>query len=426
MELFGIYKLGKYFPMISIKEVDKKLEFILFPYRSKEILSICFLSFIFFIFLAILFGPIADFFRYTFFYLGIIVSIFLYIYPIKIYYSQQMIDYSEEMLRSIMKLSTFISNNTSLEYAFTETTSDLRGTLRLQFENIIRKITHKEYSSLGEALSIYIPQWNKTNPDFVKSLKLLQTAEISPKEEKKEIIKEVIETIILSYHQSGKRFAESLASKSKTLVAVGVLLPIISLMILPLASIFLPGLINVSIISFIYNILFPSILLVMALNFSVERIQVDTIHLEESPKYKPIPLVTYLMAIIIAGILAIPTYFHISGIDLSTVELASREYTIGAILMMGAAPFGIVVAIWLFTKAYLKQYEELWENVYEVEQDFPYLLQIFSTYLNLNQSVESIVPEVINDYETHGFKDHSIVKIFKEINLKLHTSKKNN
>ncbi len=423
MGLLSIYKFGKYLPMISLKNVDEKLEFILFPYRSKDILGISAMFFLGCLLLAFLLEPISSFFKLTFIYLGIISAIFLYIYPVKIYYAQQMIDYSEEMLRAIMKLSTFISIHTSLEFAFTQTASDLRGTLKLQFDDIIKKITHKEYSSLGEAISLYITQWNKTNPDFVKSLKLLQTAEISPKEEKKEIISEVIETIILSYHQSGKRFAESLASKSKSLVAVGVLLPIISLMILPLASIFLPDLVTTPGVAFIYNILFPSVLLVMALNFSVERIQVDTIHLEESPKYESVPFITYLMTLLIAGILAIPTYFHISGIDLSSAETASREYTVSSILMMGAAPFGIVIAIWLFTKAYLKQYEELWEDVNEVEQDFPYLLQIFSTYLNLNQSVESIVPEVINDYETHGFKDHSIVKIFKEIKMKLHTSK---
>jgi hypothetical protein len=424
MDLLSIYKFGKFIPMISLPEVDEKLAFILFKYRSKDILGVAVLALIICFFLALVLSPFSPFFKYTFVYLGIIISIFLYIYPTKIYYAQQMIDYSEEMLRAIMKLSTFISIHTSMEYSFKETALDLRGTLRLQFDDILTKIKHKEYSSLGEALSLYIPQWNKTNPDFVKSLKLLQTAEISPESEKKQIITEVIETIILSYHQSGKRFAESLASKSKSLVAMGVLLPIISLMILPLASIFLPGIVSAPLIAFIYNIVFPSVLLVMALNFSVERIQVDTIHLEDSPKYEPVPFLTYVMSAIIAAILAIPTYFHAASINLSTAELASREYTVSSILMMGAAPFGIVIAIWLFTKAYLKQYEKMWDDVSEVEQDFPYLLQIFSTYLNLNQSVESIIPEIINDYETHGFKDHSVVRIFKELDLRLRTSKK--
>ncbi len=423
MKFFDIYKYGKYFPMPSISSVDKKLEFILFTYRSKDILGISMIFLFLFIFLAFLFGPINAFFQYSFIYLGIISAVFFYIYPVKIYYSQQMIDYSEEMLRSVMKLATLISINTSMEYAFTQTAQDLRGTLKLQFNDIITKIRHKKHSTLGEAMSEYILLWNETNPDFVKSLKLLQTAEISPEEEKKQIIKEVVETIILSYHNSGKRFAESLASKSKSLVAVGVLLPIISLMILPLASIFMPGVVSTAFVAFLYNIVFPSVLLVMALDFSVERIQVDTIHLDESPKYKPISWDVYLVTVVIALIMAIPTFFHISGIDLSTPETAAREYAVSSILMMGAAPLGIVVAIWLFTKAYLKQYEEMWNDVNEVEQDFPYLLQIFSTYLNLNQSVESIVPEVINDYETHGFKDHSIVRIFKEIKMRLHTSK---
>ena len=98
-----------------------------------------------------------------------------------IYYTQQLIDYREEMLKAIMKISTYISMQTSMEYAFKETTKDLRGTLKLQFDDILEKLRIKDKVTLGAATAEYIPVWNKINPEFVKALKLLQTATIDRK-----------------------------------------------------------------------------------------------------------------------------------------------------------------------------------------------------------------------------------------------------
>lgn len=424
MDFKKIYKIGNLMPFISVKKADEKLNFVLFPYNSKQILATSAIVFLVFAFLSFISQAFSQFFVYAFFYFGLIFAIFLYIYPVNIYYTHQIIDYSEEMLKAVMKLSTYISMNTGLEYAIIETNKDLRGILRLQFNDIIMKLKTKERTTLGDAISDYVDVWNKINPEFVKSLKLLQTAIMSPKEERETIIGEVIETIILNYHNSGKRFAETLASKAKVLIALGVLLPIISLMLLPLVSIFLPNIVTPSLIAFIYNILFPTTLLLMALDFSAARVQVNTIRLEDSPYYTKMPLWLYFMSAAIIIVFSIPSILHLNNIDMTLVETASREYALSSILVVGTAPLGIVIAIFFFTRYYIKRYEKLWNEVYQTELDFPYLLQVFSTYLNLNRSVESIIPEIINDYEVHGYKDHPIVAIFRRLKHELHTSKK--
>ena len=423
MDFKKIYGLGKVFPGFHIKSVDEKLKFILFPYNSKHLIGSSLAILLLFTVLTVMFMKFSSFFVYAFMFLGVIIAIALFIYPTSIYYTQQLIDYREEMLKAAMKISTYISMHTSLEYAFQETTKDLRGTLKLQFEDIHEKIRIKERVTLGAAIADYIDVWNKINPEFVKALKLLQTATMSPKEEKDEIINEVIETIILSYHNSGKRFAESLASKAKTLVAVGVLLPIISLMILPLVSVFLPHLVKPALIAFIYNIFFPTCLLLMALHFSASRVQVSTIKLEDSPAYTKVPYWLYAMALAIIGVFAYPTIMHLRSINMVVKETAQREYALGSVLVVSTIVLGVVIAVFFFSYYYIKKYQKMWQEVYETEQDFPHLLQIFSTYLGLNRSVESVIPEIIDDYEVHGYKEHPIVNIFKTLKQKLYTTK---
>jgi hypothetical protein len=327
------------------------------------------------------------------------------------------------MLRAIMKIATYISLGQSIEHGFVECTKTIHGTLRLQFEDIINNIKYKKETTLGNAWKNYITIWNDINPEFVKAIKLLQTASMSPKNEQEKIITEVLETIILSYHTQGKRFAEELAGKAKTLIAVGVLLPIMTLMILPLISIFMPNTITPPMIAFIYNIFFPTVLLLMALHFSANRIQVNTIRIEASPFYKKTPFYIFLVSFAFFIVFAIPSIIHIKTINMTTIESAAREYALDSVFWVWLIGVGTVGCVWIFTRMYLKRNKKIWQEVYDTENDFPHLLQIFSTYLSLNRSLESIIPEVIDDYETHGFKSHPVVKIFKEMKLKLYTTK---
>jgi len=355
--------------------------------------------------------------------MGLVMAFVLYIYPGHIYYFHQIGEYNEEMLRAILRISTFISMDSSMEYAWIDTTSHLHGTLRLQFEKISRELQTKEKVTLGSALEEFVDTWNSINPSFVKSLRLLQTAMNSPKQDREGIINEVIETLIFNYTSTGKRFAEKLAHDANKLISVAVLFPVLSLMLLPLLSIFMTDLVNPAILAFIYCVLFPVVTLMMALNFSSARIQVDTVRIEDSPFYKKTPRMVYYIAIAIVVFLAIPTIVHLSTIDMSTPALANREYSLGAVVVCWLVSLGIVIATYLFTYIFTKRNEKLWNDIYSIEQDLPHLLQSISTYLTLNISMENILPEIVDDYKKFGFHNHPVVKIFSTFITKLYTTK---
>jgi hypothetical protein len=60
----------------------------------------------------------------------------------------------------------------------------------------------------------------------------------------------------------------------------------------------------------------------------------------------------------------------------------------------------------------------------ETERDLPNLLQIFSSYLSLNRSMESIFSDLISDYKQHGFGNHPTVKIITGMKEALYNTKK--
>ena len=103
---------------------------------------------------------------------------------------------------------------------------------------------------------------------------------------------------------------------------------------------------------------------------------------------------------------------------------ASQEYEFKGILICWLLGAGLSVAIALLANLYVRKYQSLWDEVNTTERDMPHLLQTFSTYLTLNKSIESIIPEIIDDYKTHGFSKHPAVKFFSKLMHELKVSKK--
>jgi hypothetical protein len=425
MNFNSIYELGRRFKIpFNLPKIDQKLKFVFFPYDTAEILSTCVIVFFLTIiggFIVRLFIDVA-LFSYMGYFFSVLFAVILYIYPVNVYYTHQIMEYKEEMLRAVMRLSTFVLMKTNLEYAIEETSRHLSGILKRQFDDIIIRLKRKKNNTLGECFEYYTPIWNSINPVFVKSLRLLETASMSPDEDTRRIINETIEDILLQYNTLQKRASEELAESAKKLVGFGVLFPVMLLMLVPMVSVFLPNMINVSLMIFMFNVVIPTVMFVAALNFSTKRIQIDTIRIQDSPEYEPINTTVIIFSIGVTVIFSIPTLIYLNRFDFQNPTL--QEYNLLSIFMTWLMVLGFVCGIWLFTFMYKRKYEDLWTRINLTEQDLPHLLQVFSTYLTLNTPVENIFGEVIDDYKTYGFRNHPVVGIFTKLNLVLLTSKK--
>lgn len=425
MNINSVYSLGKRVRIpVSIKKVDEKLKFTLFPYDSAEIISTCIIVFFVIAISGYLLNLLIriDLIVFISYFFAALMAVILYIYPVNVYYTHTIMRYQEEMLRAIMRISTFILMKSNLEYSIEETSHHLSGILKNQFVDIIQRLKRKESVTLGEAFEKYTPIWNDVNPIFVKSLRLLETASMAPDEDTKRIINETIDDILLQYNTLQKRASEELAESAKKLVGFGVLFPVMLLMLLPIISVFLPNLVSISLLIFIFNVLIPTVMLVAALNFSTKRIQVDTIHIRDSPEYEVMGTKFIIICIGIAVVFAIPTVLYINSLDFTNPTL--DQYNLTSIFMSWLLTLGVTLAIYTYTFLYKRKYAELWDMINQTEQDLPHLLQVFSTYLTLNRPVENIFSEVVDDYKTYGFRNHPVVRIFSKINHVLLTSKK--
>ena len=409
--------------MPKIDEWDQKFELVEFPYTSAEVASGAVIYLIVLLFLAIATFAL-PLLPYLFGFAGIIIAFAAVLWAISIEYTQRIVAFREEMLQALLEMSNYISLNTSMESAVASSADNIGGTLGKQFRDIVEKLKTKKYKTLGEAFEHYIPIWLKINPEFVKGLNLLQTAIQAEISERDTIINEVIETVLLSYYDSGKRSTETLSNQTKTLISMGVIIPMMSLIMLPLVTIFMPQMANFPLLFFVYVIFFPTVLLLMSMNFATNRIQVNTVDVRRSPRFREIPKILYFVMAVLAFVFFLLPAAHLMTIDLSTPETIAREYSFESIFIIWMGLLGIVLAIGLTAFIYSKRNEKVWLEMDETERDMPHLLQVLASYLSLNRSMESILGDIVNDYKRHGFGNHSTVKIIGRLNEELYNTKK--
>lgn len=428
MQIYGLGSVVDYDALLKkvfgktlkFDELQRKLSFVFFPYDAKDVvygsLNVVLAGLI----AGLLLSFLSTFLMTTVVFLSLIVALVMYIYPSNIYYTQQIMEYSEEMLRAILHLSTYIQTGSSMEYAYLQTEKNIHGILKKQFKEINTMLERKQESTLGDAMHHYIDVWSDVNPQFVKGIRLLQIAGLSPEKERDRLIKETVETLMVDYQVLGKRSAEELSKNTKMLIAGGVLMPILSLLVLPILAVFMPQVVRPEVIAFLYVVFFPIVILVASLSFASKRIQVDTIRLEDHKDWTPMPRKFIYISLFFAIVFAFPSIpSMVSVLGDPSAHLDNFLFFFLA-WMLGA---GLALGVKTYTAYYVRRYEKLWSEIDEVEKDLPFILQSFSTYYTLNTPFEKVVEGVVEDYERLGFHDSPVVKGFKEIQKKIYTSK---
>ena len=417
-----LYKIGVYADLnINSPLIQKKLSFILFKYTGSQILSTSLILLISGVLFAYITSSLNSFLSNTLLFTFATLSILVYVYPVQIIYNNKIMEYSEEMLKAIMHLSTFIQTKSSMEYAFIQTQNSIEGILQIQFQKIVSDLNRKKYSSLGDAMKQFVPIWNEVNPQFVKGIRLLQIASVSKEEDRKRLVEETIDTLILNYQVIGKRSAEELSKNTKLLLGAGLLLPIISLLIIPVLAVFMPQLITPNLLAFLYVICFPILVLVASLSFASKRIQIDTINLSHHKKYVKMSSKLIYLSLFISVLFAVPAIPAIIGV------LEDPSGTLNNFWFFFYAWFaciGFAIAVKIYVYIYIKKNKKLWYEIQEIEQDIPFVLQSFSTYYSLNAPFEGVIGGIAQDYEQLGFKQHPVVSAFKKLKNRLLYSKK--
>ncbi|MCF7866083.1 hypothetical protein K9L67_00580 [Candidatus Woesearchaeota archaeon] len=148
---------------------------------------------------------------------------------------------SNQMVLSIFYIVTYMRHTPNLELAIDFAAEHLNPPLSLDFKKVIWDIETGKFDSVNESLDNYLETWRRYNPEFIESTHLIQSSLYETSETRRqEALDKSLSVILDETFEKMLHYTHDLKSPITTLHMLGVILPILGLVILPLATSFIP------------------------------------------------------------------------------------------------------------------------------------------------------------------------------------------
>lgn len=166
---------------------------------------------------------------------------------------------SNQMVLCVFYLVTYMRHTSNLEGAINFAGEHLTPPLSLDLKKVLWDIETGEFDSVKQSLDSYLTTWRKYNMEFIEAVHLIESSLYEGREERRiELLDKSLDVILTETYERMLHYAQNLKSPITILHMMGIILPILGLVILPLVASFL-GEVKWYHLFALYNIVLPVI-----------------------------------------------------------------------------------------------------------------------------------------------------------------------
>ncbi len=185
------------------------------------------------------------------------VSAYTYYKPI-FAAKNKVIKSSGEMILSILYMVVYMRSSPNLEGAIRFAGLNLDGPISKDLKGVLWDVEVGNYNNIEDALEEYTERWKDYNEDYLESLQLIKASMNEPNPQRRDdLLQDSIDTILDSTKEKMKHYAQSLKTPVSIINALGAMLPVLAMIMLPLISVFLGDAITPLHLIIIFNIMLP-------------------------------------------------------------------------------------------------------------------------------------------------------------------------
>ncbi|MBD3209720.1 hypothetical protein GF367_04890 [Candidatus Woesearchaeota archaeon] len=147
---------------------------------------------------------------------------------------------SNQMVLCVFYIVTYMRHTSNLELAVDFAAEHLGPPLSVDLKKIIWNIETEKYESVKESLDAYLMTWRNWNMEFIESMHLIQSSLYESSESRRvDALDKALKVMLDETYEKMLHYAHDLKSPLTTLHMLGVILPILGLVILPLVVSFM-------------------------------------------------------------------------------------------------------------------------------------------------------------------------------------------
>ncbi|RMF55240.1 hypothetical protein D6745_02805 [Candidatus Woesearchaeota archaeon] len=164
---------------------------------------------------------------------------------------------SNQMVLSIFYVVTYMRHTSNIENAIDFAAEHLAPPLALDFKKILWDVETERFESVNESLDYYLETWREWNVEFIEAMHLVEGSLYESSEDRRlGSLDKALSVILDETYEKMLHYAHNLKSPITMLHMMGVILPILGLVILPLVVSFL-GNVKWYHIATLYDVVLP-------------------------------------------------------------------------------------------------------------------------------------------------------------------------
>ena len=169
---------------------------------------------------------------------------------------------SNQMVQSVFYMVTYMRHTSNLERAIEFAADHLDPPLSLDFRKILWDVETQHFSTIRDAANAYLETWKEWDKEFVEAFHLIESSLFESSEERRlSLLDKALDVILDGTYENMLHYAHNLKSPMTMLHMLGVILPILGLVILPLVVSFMSTETNPFVmtiyIAVLYNVSLP-------------------------------------------------------------------------------------------------------------------------------------------------------------------------
>jgi len=179
---------------------------------------------------------------------------------------------SNQMVLCIFYVVTYMRHTSNLELAIEFASEHLTPPLALDLKKILWDVETGKYESVKESLDMYLESWRKWNNEFIESFHLVVSSLYEASEERRlSLLDKSLDVMLEETYERMLHYAQNLKGPITMLHMLGVILPILGLVILPLVVSFMAGDVQWYHIAMLYNVIIPVLVYLLGKNILSKR-----------------------------------------------------------------------------------------------------------------------------------------------------------
>jgi len=174
---------------------------------------------------------------------------------------------SSQMVPAILYMVIYMKHTSNLEKAVAFAAENLEPPLALDFKKIFWDVEVGKYSTIKESVDAYLESWRGYSLEFIEAFHLIESSLFEPSESRRvAFLEKSLQVILDGVYDKMLKYTHEVKSPLTNLYMLGIVLPTLSLAILPLASTMLQGAIKWPSVFVAFNLIVPFIVIYLTWN----------------------------------------------------------------------------------------------------------------------------------------------------------------